>query len=118
MFGWFKKNKKNKQVVESKAVEEEVNQNEEYVEKNQDDNTLEIEESDSEAPVKKKRKAIYHVTKHIDGGWQVKKEGAQRAQKRFNTQKEAIDFAKEIEKTTGTSYIIHKANGSTRKKTY
>jgi len=66
----------------------------------------------------KPRKMSYHITKHADGGWQIKKGGAQRALKRFSTQKEAIEYAKILEKEKGASYLIHKADGKTRKKTY
>lgn len=65
----------------------------------------------------KERKMSYHITKHPQGGWQIKKGKAERALKRFKTQKEAIDYAKDLEKN-GASFIIHKADGSTRKKTY
>ena len=117
MFGLFKKKKKKQtqvEKVETKKVEvkEEPILEEEVVE------VEAVKEEVKEEPVKRKRKAINHITKHKSGGWQVKKEGAQRAQKRFDTQKEAIEFAKSLEKTTGTSFIIHKADGSTRKKTY
>ena len=68
--------------------------------------------------VEKKRKASNHITKHPQGGWQIKKSKASRALKRFKTQKEAIEYAKNLEDTTATGYIIHKADGKTRKKTY
>jgi uncharacterized protein YdaT len=115
MFGWFKKNKNKKEVVEQapKPVKETV----------KEEPKKEMKEplepgSKEEANAPKKRKAAMHITKHKDGGWQVKKGGAQRALRKFNTQKEAIEFAKKIEQEKGTGYIIHKANGSTRKKTY
>lgn len=41
-----------------------------------------------------------YVVKHEDG-WAVKKENAQRASGVFNTQKEAIDRAREIVENTG-----------------
>ena len=64
------------------------------------------------------RKMPYHITKHSDGGWQIKRGKAKKALKLFDTQKEAIEYAKVLEKEKGESYIIHKANGTTRKKTY
>ena len=109
MFGFLKRNKKKKE-------EKQVSKKQTAIEKTE----LEKEASQEEVhtPEKKKRKAAIHITKHKSGGWQVKKEGAQRALKLFKTQKEAIDHAKLIEKDKGTGYIIHKADGSTRKKKY
>ena len=123
MFGLFKKKKKKKQepkVEEVKVVKEEKVKEEPVVEEVKVEPKVEVVEKEEvkEEPKKRKRKPVNHITKHKDGGWQVKKEGAQRALKRFPTQKEAIEFAKNLEKTTDTGYIIHKADGSTRKKTY
>ena len=101
MFGLFKKKKKKAQPVEVKKEEKSVVVEEQEEVKQEEvavTETTEVEKDVVEEPVKKKRKAINHITKHKDGGWQVKKEGAQRALKKFGTQKEAIDFAKNIEK--------------------
>lgn len=125
MFGLFKRRKKQKvneevkinkdlEVKEEEPLKEEVHE-EPIKEETQKEPSKEVKE---EQPKKRTRKPINHITKHKDGGWQVKKEGASRALKRFKTQKEAIEFAKNLEKTTETGYIIHKADGSTRKKTY
>lgn len=108
MFGFLKKKKKKEmQQVEQKQVAKEMEAPKE-----------EVKQEEEVKPVPKKRKAAIHITRHKDGGWQVKKEGAQRALKLFKTQKEAIEYAKLIEKEKGTGYIIHKADGSTRKKKY
>jgi len=109
MFGFLKRKKKKKEV---KQVEQK------QVAKKKEEPEKEIEQEVVQKTETKKRKAAIHVTKHKSGGWQVKKEGAQRALKLFKTQKEAIDHAKMIEKEKGTGYIIHKADGSTRKKKY
>lgn len=125
MFG-FKKRKKKKEEAAKKAatpvvkeeVKVEVAKKEETKPEVAKKETAPVAvESTEEAP-KRTRKQINHITKHKDGGWQIKKEGSTRAQKKFATQKEAIEFAKGLETTTGISYIIHKANGSTRKKKY
>lgn len=39
-------------------------------------------------------KKRYQITKHPKNGWQLKKEGAKRAYKNFDTEAEAIEFAK------------------------
>jgi len=108
MFGFLKKKKKAQK--ETPKQDSKKNAELEKVE-------VEVEE-DNKSAAPKKRKAAIHITKHKNGGWQVKKEGAQRALKLFKTQKEAIDYAKVIEKEKGTGYIIHKVSGTTRKKKY
>ncbi len=148
MFGLFRKKKKNKvkepvKVVNQEPVKEEKSLKEETVveapvvektpvspepvkETSVPTEPKETEKPGEEAPevpqeeVKKKpaRKMPYHITKHSDGGWQIKRGKAKKALKRFETQKEAIDYAKVLEKEKGESYIIHKADGTTRKKTY
>lgn len=110
MFGFLRRKKKKKEAHQEAPKHVEKTVVEEPQEKPEPEEVKE--------PVKKKRKAAMHITKHKDGGWQVKKEGAQRALRKFNTQKEAIEYAKEIEKEKGTGFIIHKADGSTRKKKY
>lgn len=42
-----------------------------------------------------------YVVPHPDGGWAVVKEAHERASARFDTQKEAIDRAREIVEKTG-----------------
>ncbi len=66
--------------------------------------------------LEKKPKSSNHITKHPSGGWQIKKSNSERAFKKFRTQKEAIEFAKNLEVTTGVEFIIHKADGNPRKK--
>lgn len=115
MLGLFKKRKK--KIKENDKVEilpkEDVKPTK--VEENPQEEMNEIKEEPKE---EKKRKVSNHITKHPQGGWQIKKSGSNRALKRFRTQKEAIEFAKGLEETTGTAYVIHKADGKTRKKTY
>lgn len=54
-----------------------------------------------------------HVTKHPDG-WQVKGEGNQRATKVVDTQKQAIEVAKEIAKNQESEVVIHRRDGKIR----
>jgi uncharacterized protein YdaT len=56
-----------------------------------------------------------HVTKHGDG-WQVKGAGNQKATKVTETQKEAINIAREIAKNQSSELIIHGKNGQIRQK--
>lgn len=57
-----------------------------------------------------------HVTPHPDGGWQVKGEGNVRATVRTNTQREAIDIARNISSNQGSELVIHRLNGKIRDK--
>lgn len=57
-----------------------------------------------------------HVTKHPGGGWQVKGAGNEKATKVTDTQKQAIDAAKEIAKHQKSEVVIHGTNGKIRDK--
>jgi uncharacterized protein YdaT len=57
-----------------------------------------------------------HVTKHPDGGWQVKGAGNEKATKVTDTQKQAIDAAKEIAKHQKSEVVIHGTDGKIRDK--
>jgi len=48
--------------------------------------------------------------------WSVKGEGNKKATKKFDTQKEAIDFAKKIAKNQKSEIVIHGRNGKIRDK--
>ncbi len=67
------------------------------------------------APSEENEHRVYHVGKQKSGKWQVKLENGERAIKLFDTQKEAIDYAKELIKTQGGSYRIHSRQGKIRK---
>ena len=54
-----------------------------------------------------------HIVKR-DNGWAVKKEGAQRATKIYDTKDKAITGAQK-EKKAGSDLIIHKKDGSIEK---
>ncbi|QCZ36649.1 DUF2188 domain-containing protein [Mycoplasma nasistruthionis] len=57
--------------------------------------------------------AVWHVSQH-DDGWKVIRQGGVKAIKTFATQKEAIDYAKEIAKNNEGRYVIHGMNGKIR----
>ena len=56
-----------------------------------------------------------HVV-HNGDQWKVKQENAQRSSGNFNTQKEAIERAREIAINSGQEVIIHGLNGRIREK--
>ena len=53
----------------------------------------------------------HHVVPNPNGGWDVKRGGAQRSSGRFNTKAEAIDVGRQISINQGTEFLIHGLNG-------
>ena len=61
----------------------------------------------------------YHIAKRrADNRWQVKMAGGAKAVKLFNTQYEAIDFAKKLAENQEAKIVIHKEDGTFRRLTY
>lgn len=62
---------------------------------------------------------VYHIAKRAkDGKWQVKFQKGQKAIKLFDTQAEAIEYAKTLANNQDGSIQIHKRDGSIRKQDY
>ena len=57
-----------------------------------------------------------HVTRHPDGGWQVKGAGNNRATVRTSSQQQAIQIARSIAINQQSELIVHGANGQIRAK--
>lgn len=57
-----------------------------------------------------------HITKHPNGGWQVKGAGNSKATKLFKTQHEAENFGRKIAKNQKSELITHGMNGRIRSK--
>jgi uncharacterized protein YdaT len=57
-----------------------------------------------------------HVTRHPEGGWQVKGAGNQKATKVANTQSDAINIAREIAMHQKSEVVIHGTDGRIRDK--
>ena len=57
-----------------------------------------------------------HVVPNKNDGWSVRKSGASRASKVFETQREAIDYAKNQAKKEKSELYIHKKDGTIRQK--
>ena len=78
-------------------------------------------ESASAAPKKdvatyNNRPRVYHVSKQSDSGkWQVKLATGVKAIRLFDTQEEAIAYAKGLVKTMGGSIRVHSVKGKMRK---
>jgi len=57
-----------------------------------------------------------HVVPSTKGGWSVRTSGAARAAKVFDTQEEAIKYARTLAKNAGSELYIHGRDGSIRDK--
>ncbi len=58
----------------------------------------------------------YHVIARVGGGWNVKRQGAERATKSFKTQGQAVLFARKISSNQDAELVIHDENGRLFKK--
>jgi len=71
------------------------------------------------AEEKKAAAKTYHISQRKDDlKWQVKAAGAEKALKLFDTQQQAIDYAKKVAGNQEANIMIHKKDGSFRKLTY
>ncbi len=66
----------------------------------------------------RKRPKNYHISLRADGKWQVKLSKGAKPLKLFDTQAQAIAFAKEKAKNQEGTITIHKVNGQIRKQKY
>lgn len=53
----------------------------------------------------------HHIVPNPDGGWDVKRNGADRASGHFETKKEAVDRGRQISRNQETELIIHNRDG-------
>jgi uncharacterized protein YdaT len=58
----------------------------------------------------------HHVVHNLKGGWDVKKENAERASVHTNTKQEAVDKGREISKNQGSEFFIHGKDGQIQQK--
>lgn len=58
------------------------------------------------------RKEVHVVPNSQRGGWDSKRDNAERASKHFETKSEAIDYAKNQAKNIGAEFIPHKKDGT------
>lgn len=73
---------------------------------------------ENESKSSKETAKNYHVAKRPDGKWQVKFAGGEKAIKLFDTQAEAIAYAKKLAVNQDGSISIHKKDGKMRKQKY
>lgn len=69
------------------------------------------------AASKSNGKIIYHITKRDNNGreWKVFIQGSDKVIKLFSTQKEALDYAKALNKDKDTTVMLHGLDGKIRK---
>ena len=53
----------------------------------------------------------HHVVPSRDGGWDVKRGGAERSSGHFETKREAVDRGREISRRQGSELVIHNQDG-------
>jgi Uncharacterized protein conserved in bacteria (DUF2188) len=58
------------------------------------------------------RKEVHIVPNKDKGGWDSKRENAERASKHFETKQEAVNWGKERAKNIGAEFIPHKLDGT------
>jgi hypothetical protein len=58
----------------------------------------------------------HHVIRNPAGGWSVRKAGAARAARTFDTQAEAVSYARGLARQSGTELFVHSADGSVRER--
>ena len=55
-----------------------------------------------------------HVVPNREGGWSVRKAGAVKATKIFDSQHEAVEYARELARNQSSELYIHAKDGSIR----
>lgn len=61
-------------------------------------------------------KKTYHVVPAPNGGWNVKKGGADRASKHFENKEDAKNWARKVSINQESELVIHKRDGTIQKK--
>jgi len=58
----------------------------------------------------------HHVVPNPNGGWDVKKGGAERSSGHFETKQDAVDAAREVSRNQRTELYIHGVDGRIQRK--
>lgn len=61
-------------------------------------------------------KKSHHVVPAPDGGWNVKKGGADRASKHFEKKAEAVDWGRDVSRTQKSEFVVHRRDGTIQEK--
>ena len=57
-----------------------------------------------------------HVVRNHRGGWSVRKEGSDKADRVFHSREAAIRYARELSKHEGSDLVIHSMDGRIKSK--
>ena len=57
-------------------------------------------------------KKSHHIVPNPNGGWNVRKGGAVRASKHFETKEKAVTYGREVSKNQGSRLVVHKKDGT------
>jgi len=63
-----------------------------------------------------KKNDEHHVVPNPNGGWDVKRSGAQRASIHSDTQREAEALGRKISINQGTEFVTHRKDGTIKRK--
>ena len=55
--------------------------------------------------------STHHVVHNPNGGWDVKRGGAQRSSGHYSTKEQAINAGRQISRNQGTEFVIHGLDG-------
>ncbi|WP_317383786.1 DUF2188 domain-containing protein [Anaerobiospirillum succiniciproducens] len=53
----------------------------------------------------------HHVVHNPNGGWDVKRSGAQRSSGHYDTKSDAVNAGRQISRNQGTEFVIHGRDG-------
>ncbi|WP_374295039.1 DUF2188 domain-containing protein [Acinetobacter sp.] len=53
----------------------------------------------------------HHVVPNPDGGWDVKRNGAERSSGHFERKSDAVDYGRQVSRNQQTEFIIHNKDG-------
>lgn len=53
----------------------------------------------------------HHVVPNRDGGWDVKRGGADRSSKHFDNKSDAVDWGRDVSRNQQTEFRIHNLDG-------
>ena len=112
------KEDENEKVVKTSAAPETPAETAPETDETEDEEAEEDEKTESAEKKAVNRPKNYHVSLREDGKWQVKFAKGTRALKLFDTQADAIAFAREKAENQDGTITIHKKDGKIRKQRY
>ena len=61
-------------------------------------------------------KTSHHVVPDPDGGWNLKRGGALRATKHFDTKDDAVAFGRRVSLNQQSEFVVHRRDGTIQRK--